>query len=315
MKRWMMCAVVMCVMGCMGCAHRHSHFDQAPPQKVVFITGTASGFGRAVAERFLERGHIVYGADIQILPNQYLDELDGGHAVIMDVRDDDDVAAAIARVVREQGRIDVVINNAGYGSYGPIESVPVDEVKNQYDVNVFGYVRVVQHALPHMRTQGYGRVLMVTSVVGEMSAPLMGYYASTKHAVEAISDALRMEVRDLGIDVIKIQPGPVNTGFDEVALAHLREVRERSPEDYDALMADFEAYLLALYRSVEGPDGTADQIVRASLTRRPPTEVRTTIEAKLAIKANRWMRERRFDAFMLNQYKRAGKRTTTTAQP
>ncbi len=311
MRAGVMILVVLLSCALTGCAHRYSTFDQAPEQKVVFITGSASGFGRAVAERFIERGHIVYGADIQILPNQYLDESELGHSIIMDVRQDQDVEAAIERVIKEQGRLDVVINNAGYGSYGPIESVPIDEVKNQYDVNVFGYVRVTQAALPHMRRQGYGRILMVTSVVGEMSAPLMGYYASTKHAVEGISDALRMEVRDLGIDVIKVQPGPVNTTFDEVALEHLRAVREQSPRDYQDLMMDFEAYLLSLYRSVEGPDSTADQIVKASLTRRPPTEIRTTIESKLAVKANRWMRERRFDAFMLNQYRRAGRRVKT----
>lgn len=306
----MVCALLMT----MGCGWRGPlvvEREQAVlPQeerRVVLVTGSASGIGKEVAERFLERGHIVYGADIEVRANAYLHDRRGGHAVWMDVREEEQVAWAVAKIVREQGRLDVVVNNAGYGSYGPIEEVPMREVENQFDVNVFGYVRVVQQALPVMRRQRAGRVIMVSSIVGEMAPALMGYYAGTKHAVEAISDALRAEVEPLGIEVVKVQPGPVNTRFDERALEGLRE--RMGEEDYAELMRDFEAYLLRTYRQVEGPGETAERIVEVALMERdPPAVVRTTFESKAAYFVRGWLSERGFDRMMRRQYRRAGRR-------
>lgn len=314
MKRLWWCGVALILVWGSGCGWRGPGVvtvqQEVLPEKdrrVVLVTGSASGIGKAVAEEFLARGHIVYGADIQVLPNAYLHDFEGGHAVWMDVREEDQVAWTVARIVREQGRLDVVVNNAGYGSYGAIEEVAIEEVENQFDVNVFGYVRVVQQALPVMRQQRSGRVIMVSSIVGEMAPPLMGYYAGTKHAVEAISDALRAEVEPLGIEVVKVQPGPVNTRFDERALEGLRE--RMGAEDYAALMRDFEAYLVRTYRQVEGPQGTAERIVEVALMRRrPPAVVRTTFEAKAAYFVRRWMTQRGFDRMMKRQYRRAGKR-------
>lgn len=294
------------LMACAGCLRSPKTFHLAPERKVVLMTGSASGIGEAVCELFLERGHVVYGADIQTEKNQYLQSHDGGHAVEMDVRDEAAIARVVAQIIAEQGHLDVVVNNAGYGAYGAIEAVPMAEVERQFDVNVFGYVRVVQAVLPQLRAQGYGRIFMVSSVVGEMAPPMMGYYAASKHAVEALSDALRGEVEPLGLEVIKVQPGPVNTRFDEVALARLRATT--TPEEYAALRADFEGYLQDLYTRVEGPQSTAEQIVDAALARRTPTEIRSTWESKLAVRANRLMRERRFDRFMRRQYRRGARR-------
>ena len=293
------------LLGSQGCVFDRSQFRElVPERKVVFITGSASGIGKATALEFLERGHIVYGADIQVDSNLYLKDIAGGHAIEMDVREQAQVDAAVARVVAEQGHLDVVINNAGYGSYGPVESVPIEEIKNQYDVNVFGYMRVIKAAKPQLRQQGYGRVVMITSVVGEVSLPMMGYYASTKHAMEALSDALRAEVRHLGIDVIKVQPGPVDTHFDEVAMARLAEAQATSPAEYQCLIQHFKGFHQGLYAAASSPDRMARKIARAALRRRAPARVRAPLTAKAVVAANRLTSERRFDALVLFQYGR-----------
>ena len=162
-------------------------------QKVILITGSASGIGKAAAKSLIEKGYTVYGGDIQVEENLYLNDI-GGYALIMDVTKDEQVNAGVNKVIDEQGRIDVLINNAGYGSFATIENINMDELKNQFDVNVFGYARLQQAVLPHMRKERSGLIIEISSVVGEISYPMLGWYAATKHAVEAMADALRQEV-------------------------------------------------------------------------------------------------------------------------
>ena len=280
-------------------ASDYSNYQAAPEKKVVLITGTASGIGRATAKNLLTQGHIVYGADIQYEKNQYLKEL-GGHPLDMDVRIDDQVTAGVQRVLDEQGRIDVLVNNAGYAVFGHLESVPMDEVFNQFNVNVFGYARLAKAVLPHMRKQGYGRIMFVSSILGKVSSPMIGYYAASKHAVEAIADALRAEVRDLGLDVIKIQPGGINTGLDEVSMKALAELETAA--DYQLLKEGFQAYMTEVYASVEGPEGTAKVIAELVDKIKVKTSYRTTFDAKAAVFMEDVVSERRMDNLFLNNY-------------
>ena len=224
----------------------------AQEQKVILITGTASGIGKAAAKTLIEKGHTVYGGDIQVEENLYLNDI-GGHALIMDVTKDDQVNAGVQKVIDEQGRIDVLINNAGYGSFATIENIDMDELQYQFDVNVFGYARLQQAVLPHMRKQRSGLVIEISSVVGEISYPMLGWYAATKHAVEAMADALRQEVAPFGIDVVKIQPGAVKTNFPNVALAKLDQ--SYIPEDYKQLAEDFKLVMEATYAYNGGKSG------------------------------------------------------------
>ena len=274
---------------------------QAQQKKVVLITGTASGFGKATAEKLVEKGYIVYGGDIQVEANQYLDKI-GGHALVMDVTKYEQVKSGVQKVINEQGRIDVLINNAGYGSYATIENIDIDELKYQFDVNVFGYARLQQAVLPHMRKQKSGRIINVSSVVGEVSTPILGWYAATKHSVEAMSDALRMEVKPFNIDVVKIQPGAVNTGFDEVAFAKMDA--SNIPGDYKPMADEFKTYMVDSYSKVEGPEGTADYIVKAVEAKKPKTEYRTTSDARLLMKIKDWRSEKGFDKMMGKQMKK-----------
>ncbi|WP_421918615.1 SDR family NAD(P)-dependent oxidoreductase [Marinifilum sp.] len=255
---------------------------EAQQKKVVLITGTASGFGKATAEKLVEKGYIVYGGDIQVEANQYLSKI-GGHALVMDVTKDDQVKKGVQKVIDEQGRIDVLINNAGYGSYATIENIDMDELKYQFDVNVFGYARLQQAVLPHMRKQRSGRIINVSSVVGEISMPILGWYAATKHAVEGMSDALRQEVKPFNIDVVKIKPGAVNTGFAKVAFAKLDA--SHIPDDYKSMADKFKAFSKAMYTRVEGPEGTADYIVKAVEAQEPEIEYLTTPDAHRLLNA------------------------------
>uniref|UniRef100_UPI0040471D87 SDR family NAD(P)-dependent oxidoreductase n=1 Tax=Algoriphagus sp. TaxID=1872435 RepID=UPI0040471D87 len=229
--------------------------------QVIIITGSASGFGKAAAEKLVAKGHIVYGGDINVEGNAYLNKI-GGYALEMDVTDDSQVLAGIERIIKEQGRIDVLINNAGYGEYATIENIKIDDLKHQFDVNVFGYARLQQAVLPHMRKQGSGRIIVVSSVIGKFSLPMLGWYASTKHAVEGMADALRQEVAQFGIDVVKIQPGAANTGFGETAFARLEQ--SNIPDDYRAIIDASVNALEKDFESAPGAEDTAETIVDAT---------------------------------------------------
>jgi short-subunit dehydrogenase len=276
---------------------------QSQEQKVILITGTASGIGKASAEALIEKGHIVYGGDIQVEKNLYLNDI-GGHALNMDVTKDDQVNGGVQKVLNEQGRIDVLINNAGYGSFATIENIDMDELQYQFQVNVFGYARLQQAVLPHMRKQRSGLIIEMSSVVGEISTPMLGWYAATKHAVEAMADALRQEVSPFGIDVVKIQPGAVKSNFPNVALAKLD--KSYIPEDYKQLAADFKLVVEGSYTyNAESTDGTVNYIIQAVEAEDPETEYRTTLSSQMAIQTKIGMDERLHDQLNSSQFQQA----------
>ena len=233
--------------------------QQIEKPQVIIITGTASGFGKAAAEKLVAKGHIVYGGDINVQGNQYLNDI-GGHALEMDVTDDALVQAGIERIISEQGRIDVLINNAGYGEFATIENIKIEDLKHQFDVNVFGYARLQQAVLPHMRKQRSGRIIIVSSVIGKFSLPMLGWYSSTKHAVEGMADALRQEVAQFNIDVVKIQPGAANTSFGTTAFARLEQ--SNVPDDYRAMIDASVESLENNFASAPGAEDTAETIAQ-----------------------------------------------------
>ena len=181
-------------------------------QKVVLITGTAHGIGKSTAQYLIEKGHIVYGGDILIEENLYLNDI-GGVALVMDVTKQDHVDSAINQVIAEQGRIDVLVNNAGIAVGSAIEDVSMEDALYQFEVNLFGIGRTVKATLPHMRAQGSGTIINISSVLGKAYNPLYGWYVSSKHALEGWSDVLRLEVEQFGIDVVIIEPGLIKTNI------------------------------------------------------------------------------------------------------
>src|SRR5512145_1253867 len=162
--------------------------------KVALVTGASSGIGEATALELLARGFVVYGAARRVARMQGIADR-GGRILELDVTDDDSMRAAIDTILAERGRIDVLVNNAGYGSYGALEDVPIDEARRQFEVNVFGLARITQLVTPHMRAQRSGRIINISSIGGKFYEPFGAWYHATKFAVEGFSDSLRMELR------------------------------------------------------------------------------------------------------------------------
>lgn len=184
---------------------------------VALITGASSGMGKDVALQLLAQGYRVYGAARRIHLMGELEDA-GGVALAMDVTDDGSMVAAVKRVTDEAGRIDVLINSAGYGQMGALEDVPMDEARRQMEVNVIGLARVTQLCLPFMRKNGSGKIINISSIGGRISSPLGGWYHASKFALEGYSDALRMEVRPFGIDVTIIEPAGTDSEWIPIAV-------------------------------------------------------------------------------------------------
>ena len=236
--------------------------------RTVLITGCSSGIGRAAAYAFLDEEWRVYAtarnpADIETLGEA------GCDIGTIDVRNDADVRRVVGRVIDEEGRIDALVNNAGYGQHGPLEDIDDDLFKKQFDVNVFGPHRLVRAALPHMREREGGTIVNVSSLAGRVAAPGMGAYSASKHAIEGYSDSLRRELELFGIDVSVVQPGPVTTAFrDRVDDELSRLDRTDAYEDLYAFQED--ATLLGGDSPIAvHPAEVAEAIVEAAVSTDP----------------------------------------------
>lgn len=236
------------------------------PDPVALITGAASGFGRDLALELNGRGFLVIATDIN---RERLKELKplGIQTEVLDVSNQVEVDRVFDKVAKSHGRLDVLVANAGYGNFGSIEETSAEAVRRMFEVNLFGVERCVRAALPIMRAQGAGRILVTTSIVSHVSLAGLGWYAATKHAARAMVNALRNEVRWLGIRVSLIEPGTSKTGFDSVAFGALEETRAIA--DYGKVMTGFERRLRLLYKLSPGTKKTVRAMVHASTARRP----------------------------------------------
>jgi NAD(P)-dependent dehydrogenase (short-subunit alcohol dehydrogenase family) len=272
-----------------------------PISKAVLITGCSTGIGRAAAARLARAGHTVYASARQ--PGS-LDELValGCRPLALDVCDEASMRAAVAEVERREGAVGVLVNNAGYGSEGPLEEIPLGEVRRQFETNLFGPIQLTQLVLPGMRRQRWGRIVNLSSMGGRLTLPGGGVYHATKYALEALSDALRFEVRGFGIDVVVIEPGAIKTRFGDTALARIRALGGE-----DSPYAGFRGALAEQIRGIyEGPmavfagapDDVARAIERAITARRPPTRVPVTLGARVLMGLRRWLPDRAFDAML-----------------
>ena len=191
-------------------------------KKVALVTGASSGIGSATALEMQKKGFTVYGAARR---TEMMTELanNGIHIISLDVSDDDSMVNCVNSILEKEGRLDVLVNNAGYGSYGAIEDVPMEEARRQVEVNLFGLARMTQLVLPNMRENKYGKIVNISSMGGKVWTPFGGWYHATKFAVEGFSDCLRMEVKPFGIDVVVIEPGGVKTDWGIIAAENLKK--------------------------------------------------------------------------------------------
>jgi NAD(P)-dependent dehydrogenase (short-subunit alcohol dehydrogenase family) len=269
--------------------------------KAVLITGCSSGIGRVTAERLAENGWTVYATARR--PDPFADLAEKGCRTLqLDVTDDASARAAVAAVEEAEGAVGVLVNNAGYAQQGALEATPLDDVREMYETNVLGYMRMAQLVLPGMRRQGWGRIVNLSSIAGRVVFPGAGLYSSTKYAVEALSDALRFEVQGFGVAVSLVEPGPIRTAFTDTA-----------NESYPAPGAAggvYDAFHEAVAKGdketdesfIAGdPEDVAKAIERAISARRPKPRYKVTAVARLMPKLHGVLPDRAFDAFLRTQ--------------
>jgi NAD(P)-dependent dehydrogenase (short-subunit alcohol dehydrogenase family) len=276
------------------------------PCKAVLVTGCSSGIGRANALRLAGSGWKVYASARR--PETISQLRDAGcQTLALDVTDEQSMRAAVDSIEQAEGAIGVLINNAGYSQSGAIETVPMEAVRRQFETNVFGLVRLTQLVLPKMRAQRWGKIVNVGSMGGRLSFPGGGHYHATKHAVEAISDALRFELRGFGIDVILLEPGLITTEFGEAATASMADTTIAGDDPYATFNTTVGAVTKGAYDGPMrllggGPDRVAKVIERALKRRHPPARITITPSAKLTIGMRRLLPDRAWDAAMRAQF-------------
>ena len=278
------------------------------------VTGASSGIGEATALRLAKAGFTVYAVARRVDRMSGLADA-GIHVLKMDVTDDKSMVGGIEQIVADTGRIDVLVNNAGYGSYGAVEDVPMAEAKYQFDVNVFGLARLTQLVLPHMRAQRSGRIINISSIGGRIYEPFGGWYHATKFAVEGLSDSLRLEVAPYGIKVVVIEPAGIRTEWSGIAADNLRKTSG------DSAYADHAAKAAAVLDMAERPAFTspsevvANKILKAATRRHPLTRYPTGRGAG-AILFTRWLLPARmFDGVIKTAFAAAGKMTKSAPRP
>ncbi len=273
----------------------------------VLITGCSTGIGRATAERLARGGMTVYASARR---PESIEELkrSGCRTLALDVTDEDSMRAAVEEVERAEGGVGSLVNNAGYSQNGAVETVALDDVRRQFETNVFGLLRMCQLVLPGMRRQGHGRIVNVSSMGGKLTFPGGGIYHATKHAVEAISDAMRFEVRGFGVDVTVIEPGLIRTSFGDTSVASVPQEDGPYAEFNSAVAATTAgAYDGPLGRLGGGPDAVAKVIEKAITAERPRTRYKVTASARILMAQRSLLPDRAWDAAVGTSFPQPGR--------
>jgi NAD(P)-dependent dehydrogenase (short-subunit alcohol dehydrogenase family) len=276
-------------------------------RRAVLITGCSTGIGRATAERLAAKGHTVYATARRLESIADL-EAKGCNTLALDVTDEASMQAAVKAVEDAEGAVGALVNNAGYSQSGAVESLDLDAVRAQFETNVFGLVRMCQLVLPGMRRRRFGRIVNISSMGGKLVFPGGGAYHATKHAVEALSDALRFEVKGFGVDVAIVEPGLIKTEFATAATTALDD-----GADGDGPYGDFNRHVAATTvgayegpaaRLGGGPETVAKAIEKAIVRRRPRIRYKVTPSAHIVLGQRALFTDRMWDAFVGTQFER-----------
>lgn len=270
-------------------------------KKVAIVTGGSSGIGKATVKGLLKEGFQVHALARRTERMKDLEDL-GAESGFLDLTETKSLADAVNSVLEKSGRIDVLVNNAGYGSYGTVEDVPLEEARRQFEVNLFGLARITQLVLPVMRSQGSGRIVNISSMGGKIYLPLGAWYHAAKHALEGWSDVLRNDVASFGIKVVIIEPGVIQTEWEGIA----RESALRFSGDtaYGEMTRNFAEMLENIYGGGKGspPEVVANTIVKAVRVKRPRTRYPVGVWAKPLLLIRSLLSDRAFDRLIRKVY-------------
>lgn len=271
-------------------------------QRVAIVTGASSGIGMQIAKNLYRNGMEVYALARRVYAMNELDDL-GIHTMHLDVTDHDEIDQVVSKIVAETGRIDVLVNNAGIGSFGSVEEVTLTEGEYEFKVNVFGLIKMIQAVLPIMRKQHSGRIVNMSSMAGKISNMLLGsWYVGSKFAVEGMSDSLRQELKPFGIDVAIIEPGAIQSEWKDGAMDRMMAASGSGP--YASLARRSLDFMAMSYKFASTPRVVARAVDRAVFSRRPKTRYVIGTGARPAMLMKRFLPDKCMDAFFaaLNKY-------------
>ncbi len=259
--------------------------------QTVLITGASSGIGKAAARDLSQAGFKVYAVARRLEQMQEL-TAHGVTTLKMDITSDDDIDQVISQIAEETGGVDILVNNAGFATQGPVEEMPMEDARAMFDVNLFGLGKLTQSVLPHMREKQEGRIINVGSAAGRVYIPLSAWYVASKHALEGFNDSLRSEISQFGIKVVLIEPGAIETEFNDVAMS---KIEQRSGEGPYAKLVNAYANM-----ELDGspPEVISNIIVKAATIGKPKTRYVAGKMAKETILMRRWLGDAFYDKLL-----------------
>ncbi len=281
---------------------QYQTLDVEKMKKVILITGASSGMGKESAKALIQQGHIVYTAARRIENMQDL-KLLGGHPIQMDITKESDIELVVNTIIAEQGKIDVLWNNAGFGLYGSVEDVPLDEARKQMEVNVFGIAAMTQKVVPHMRKVRSGTIINTSSMGGKMYFPMGAWYHASKHAVEGLSDCLRLELKPFNIKVVVLEPGFIATEFGSVLLDQFDQLPKDSA--YKNMMDKIRKGTAdaAKGNGSSSPKVIADAILKIVNSRNPKTRYKVGKFSVMMPRMRIYLGDKLFDSIVMSQMK------------
>lgn len=276
-------------------------------KKVILITGASSGIGKDTALSLIKENHVVYGVARRLEMMKDIVQA-GGHAIKMDILKERNIDDVVNQIIKEQSRVDVLINNAGYGLWGAVETISIDEAKRQFDVNIFGLAYLTKKIIPIMRKQKSGKIINMSSMGGKVYTPFGAWYHATKYALEGWSDCLRIELKSFGIDVILIEPGVIKTEFQDVMMDSTVERSIGTP--YEKKLKALEKATQEMYaRGIGSPASTITKlIIKAINSHNPKRRYVGGLFAKPMLFIKKWFGDKMYEKAIMSQIKKASKK-------
>ncbi|PBQ31001.1 short-chain dehydrogenase/reductase [Sphingobacteriaceae bacterium] len=269
-------------------------------KKIILVTGASSGMGEDFVKSLLKDGHIVYGAARRL---ERMDAIKraGAKVLDLDVTNDESMINCVATIIKNEKKIDILVNSAGFGLNAAVEDVSIADAKYQFEVNVFGVARLIQLVLPHMRAQRSGKIINISSVAGKVSSPMAGWYHASKHALEALSDSLRLETKQFGIDVVIIEPGSVKSEWGAIAMDKTFKISGDGP--YKAMAKAYIANVKAFDPKGSDPSVITNLLQKAIAAKKPKTRYAGGFMAVPLLIMRKLLSDKAFDAILLSQLK------------